>query len=357
MIYLWFSGATDVTGRALAEALGIEGTREQPRLRRGDVLIGWGTKINNDVNIPNGVTVYNHPNAIRTNRNKLKALEIMHQDNNINNAIAKFAKSDNIIVKIRNNELKLPLIGRTKYHQGGKGLWICLTKSHVEAAIDDGAAYFQEYIDVDTEYRLHVAFGRVIHAVKKVANDNVNHWIEQRKEKILDYAAKNEWNLDNGTIDKVLQIISKEVIIPDRIVRSNRRGWTFRSVALNNISNRLKEVAINAVAAIGLDFGAADCAKDTNNNPYIIEINSGPGLQGTAFDKYVAAFRAELNDERPQRRVRRAVGAEEVEADQEQRIEPVDNINDEGLIRVIRNVRNDEEARAVLDLIMRRRNE
>jgi len=357
MIYLWFSGATDVTGRALADALGIEGTREKPRLRRGDMLIGWGTKINEDINIPNNVTVYNHPNAIRVNRNKLKALEIMKQDRNLENNVANFVLAENVISELRNNSISLPLIGRTAYHQGGKGLWVCLTKSHVRSAISDGAAYFQEYIDVKTEYRLHVAFGRVIYAVKKVENSNINHWIEQRKEKVLDYAAKNEWNLDNQTIDKVLQIVSKEIVIPDRIVRSNRKGWTFSRVAMNNVSRALKDAAINAVAAIGLDFGAVDCALDTANRPYIIEVNSGPGLQGTAFDKYVAAFRAKLSDERPQPRARRAVGAEEINVEQEQNIEPVDNINDEGLIRVVRNVRNDEEARAVIDLIMRRRNE
>jgi len=348
MNYLWYSGATDVTGRALAEALGIEGTREKPRLRRGDVLIGWGTKVNEDINLPNGITVYNHPNAIRTNRNKLKALEIMYQDNNINGVIAKFAKSDEIIAKIRNNELKLPLIGRTKYHQGGKGLWVCLTKTHVKMAIRDGAAYFQEYIDIDTEYRLHVAFGEVIYAVKKVANNNITHWIEQRKDKILDYAAKNNWNLDDDTVDKVLTIISREVVLPDQVVRSNRRGWTFKSVRLNNISRRLKEIAVNAVLAVGLDFGAVDCAKGVNNRYYVIEVNSGPGLQRTAFDKYVEAFNNQLNNVRPQRNIQ-AVGAEIIE-------EHNQHLDDEGLVRIIRNVRNDEEARVVINLIMGRHN-
>ena len=378
MIYLWYSGATDVTGRALATTLNINGTREKPELQPGDVLIGWGAKTNRDINIHPDITVYNHPNAIRANRNKLNALDIMVRDNNLVNTIAKYERSENdIIGKITRGVISLPLIGRTKFHQGGKGLWVCLTKTHVKDAIGDGADYFQEYIDVKTEYRLHVAFGKVIYAVKKVPNADINHWIEQRKEKVLDYANKNEWNVDNYTIDKVLEIISKEVIIQDRIVRSNRRGWKFRSVSLNNVKSALKTAAINAIAAIGLDFGAVDCALDTNDNPYIIEVNSGPGLQGTAFDKYVNAFNTKLNE---LNRRQRAVGAQAVDLrgqidDQGLNTNILDaNINgeapqvvaanfppvdegEEGLIRVIRNVRNDDEARAVIDLLMRRRNE
>ena len=97
---------------------------------------------------------------------------------------------------------------------------------------------------------------------------------------------------------------------------------------------------------------------DITDHPFIIEVNTGPGLQGTSFNKYVEAFRTKIAElEAPVRRpianraanrVRRAVGADNVEHGQ-------DNVavNDEALVHIMNAVRNPEEARRVLDLMGR----
>jgi len=364
MIYFWYSGATDVTGKALVEALEAEGTRNKPRARTGDIVVGWGAKVNNSVTFNRGISVINHPNKILANRNKFKALTTMKNSafNQVDYYIANFVSSNEVLDALRSNRLSLPLVGRTNFHQSGKGFWLCLTKAHVQNATNDGAQYFQEYIDIKSEYRLHVMNGKVIYAVKKVSNANIDHWIEQRKDKIVDYAEKNNVDLDNNTIAYVLKIISKEVQLPDWIVRSNKRGWKFSSIRLNNISNRLKTAAIKAVDALGLQFGAVDCCVDQNDIPYIIEVNTGPGLTGTSFNKYVEAFREMFNNinnenrnqNRPIRQRRAAVGVAEI--NDEQIIDPapiVDaNIN-EGIVRMVRNIQSDEEARAVIGLLLR----
>jgi hypothetical protein len=132
-------------------------------------------------------------------------------------------------------------------------------------------------------------------------------------------------------------------------------------VALNNLSTPLKDLAIASVASISLDFGAVDCAMGNDNNPYIIEINSGPGLQGTSFEKYTEAFGAKLVEmERPTRETRspsrrgrggaqgtrRAAAGRSVGADTAE-----DNTG--GLVRVMHNVRTDEQAQALLDALVR----
>lgn len=358
--HIWYSGATDITGKALGDALNLTGTKTRPRnLNADDIVLCWGTKTKEDINLAGNIL--NHPNKIRANRDKFKSLETMYADRDLKASIAKFCLAGNVVRELERKAMKLPLVGRTKFHQGGKGFWLCLTNQHVSKAIADGAQYFQTYIDIKEEYRLHVVFGKVIYAVKKVENPGEAGWIAQRKEKIEDYAKKNNVDLNADTVDYVLKRLVKEADLPDRIVRSNRRGWKFSSVQLNNLVVSLKNAAIKSVAVAGLDFGAVDCALSADGLPYIIEINSGPGLKGTALQKYIDAFAekiAAIENPRPNpaRRVvnaardvvGRAVGAAPVANDP---AEPKVAINKEAVFHMMNAVQNPEEARKLLDLL------
>lgn len=367
--YLWCSGATDVTGQALAEALNLELVKKKPRdLGRGDIVIGWGAKTKDNVNMGQA-KVLNHPDKIRDNRNKFVTLQKLSEVRQLQSAINDFKPANEIKNAINRGDMVFPLVGRTNYHQGGKGFWLCLTLAHVDSAIQNGAQYFQSYADIDTEYRLHVAFGEVIYAQKKVENPTEEGWIAQRKEKIETYAQKNEVNLDNDTVNYVLNRLVKEAVLPDRIVRSNRRGWKFSSVAPNNIIRDLKNAAVKSVEAMGLDFGAVDCAKRTDGTPMIIEINSGPGLQRTAFDKYTEAFSAKIEElergniaQRAGRAARNAVRGNQEAAQPDAGDAPVQEaggagggvINDAALAQLMNAVRTPDEARRVLDIAMGR---
>ncbi len=359
--YLWYSGATDVTGMALAEALHIIGTKTKPKnLVHGDLVIGWGVKTDEATDMGRSTT-WNSPNAIRVNRNKLGALQKMSAHPNLTNCIAKFSTAQSVLSDIDHGRIKLTLIGRTKSHQGGKGLWVCPTKALVSAAIADGATYFQEFIDVKTEYRLHVAFGAVHIAVKKEENIEPGSWKAIRKEKIDAYAAKKEMHLDTDTLNAVLDVMFKEAVLPDRIIKSNGRGWKFVNVTLNNVPAALKNAAVSAVEALGLQFGAVDCAITHNGSVYIIEVNSGPGLQGSALNKYVELFAAKiaefdqsLHAAAPKAAKKFAavagVGAEavkEIPAPGKK-----SSLSDEAMVHLMNAVQSPDEARRVLDLLM-----
>lgn len=366
--HIWYSGATDITGKALAEALNLTGTKTKPaNPALGDIILGWGTKTKDNINLGRA-TVLNHPDKIRDNRNKLKSLKTMYANANLKASIATFCTAGDVSGKLNNNQMKLPLVGRTKFHQGGKGFWLCLTKQHVDKAIADGAQYFQSYIDIKDEYRLHVAFGSVIYAVKKVENANEAGWIAQRKEKILDYAKKNNVNMNDATLDYVLKRMVKEAVLPDRIVRSNRRGWKFSSIRLNNLIVALKNAAVKSVEVVGLDFGAVDCAISDDGLPYIIEINSGPGLQGTALQKYIDAFSAKINAlaQPPKRNlipkaaaavgnaVKNAVGAAGVANNAKPLMDAGDApAMNGGLALLMRNVKTDEEAQVIIAALLK----
>lgn len=357
--YIWYSGATDITGSALAEALNLTGTKTKPsNLKAGDIVVGWGTKTKENVNLRG--TILNHPDKIRINRNKFKSLQLMSANENLSASIASFCDASSVAGKLDHGDMSLPLVGRTNFHQGGKGFWLCLTRQHVTKAINDGANYFQTYIDIKDEYRLHVAFGKVIYAVRKTENPTEAGWINQRKDKVKDYAKKNNIDLEEGTLDYVLTRLSKEAVLPDRIVRSNRRGWKFSSVRLNNVANALKNAAVKAVEVTGLDFGAVDCAMSADGQPFIIEINSGPGLQGTALQKYIDAFTDKINEiENPApSKMKKAVSAAKKVAKKAvgaQSAEPAAAAGDEnaiGMARLMQNVKTDEEARAVIEALM-----
>jgi D-alanine-D-alanine ligase-like ATP-grasp enzyme len=50
------------------------------------------------------------------------------------------------------------------------------------------------------------------------------------------------------------------------------------------------QLSVEAVAALGLDFGAVDIIEDKEGNFYVLEINTAPGLEGHTVTSYAKAF-------------------------------------------------------------------
>lgn len=102
------------------------------------------------------------------------------------------------------------------------------------------------------EYRVHVAFGKVIDFSKK----------RKRNDRECSPYIKNYNN-----------------------------GWVFcrDGVVLPEV---VKDACIKAVNAVGLDFGALDVLyKESTNTVKIAEINSAPGIEGSTLTKYSEVFR------------------------------------------------------------------
>lgn len=133
----------------------------------------------------------------------------------------------------------------------GRGIVLARTTAElVEAPLYTG------YVEASREVRIHVFMGRVIDFTQK------------RK---LSSESMEERGLTGE---------------PDNYVRNLKNGWIFARVGVE-APESAKQVAIDAVDALGLDFGAVDMLVDPD---VIVEVNSAPGLEGTTLERYVEAF-------------------------------------------------------------------
>lgn len=293
-VYIYYSKATDITGKKLQEALKIKGGSKKPT--NAKMVICWGAKTKEDVTFPKNTIVLNHPNAIRVNRNKFDAMGVMASALNKKDKIVipTYVTADQVKAELNSKRIDFPLIGRTRFHQGGKGFWTCPTITQLDDAIKAGAHHFSEMIAIKSEYRLHVFKDNYIHAQKKVKRtdeDFRKSFIEDELERQKVLAEKNDNPFDEATAKLVLERQAKNATAggANMMLRSNKMGWKF-AIVKNKINKTMIIAAISAVKALGLTFGAVDCCIDTNGNPFIFEVNSGPGLEATSLDKYVEAF-------------------------------------------------------------------
>lgn len=283
--YVWYSPATDVTGKKIQENLGCDGGTKKPAAKYKNVLC-WGTKTDAKTVLPND-NVFNHPDNIRINRNKLQSLG-KFKDGNCN--IAPFTDD---FGKAGNKDYPYPLVARTKYHQGGAGFWLCLNKAQVDQAVKEGAQYLQTFIDIKNEYRLHVVDGEVVYAVRKAERDNhrqafEKHWSEHCE----NFAAKNKIALDKDTVKVIMGRMSRKMATgADMVVRSNTRGWKFVKLNLDKLNKELVAEAVKALAALNLNYGAVDCCIGEDGKPYIIECNTGPGLEGSSLEAWTTVLK------------------------------------------------------------------
>lgn len=118
------------------------------------------------------------------------------------------------------------------------------------------APLYTRYCPKKYEYRVHVMFGQVIDVTRKIR--------DPEQEPLC-------WK-----------------------VRSHQNGFIF---ARSNLKHReeIEPVAIAAITALGLDFGAVDIIVDAETKkPLLLEVNTAPGLEGQTLMAYVNGFRSNL---------------------------------------------------------------
>lgn len=240
------------------------------RGRADDLMINWGRSraIEDNVRgrIPND-KLLNNPTAVNTAANKVAAFNSMATagvncvERTTDREVAQGWKDEGHVVFARNN-----LRGHS-----GDGIVVYANEEPADLGnvnyssndVERSPLYTKGLMGRHREFRLHVFKDTVIFVQLKKRRSG---WRE------------NE-NYSN-------------------VVRNHGNGWIYASAPATTQPNEAAiRNAIQAVTALGLDFGAVDVMTN-GSEAYVLEVNTAPGLSGTTTrEKYVNAISAWINNE------------------------------------------------------------
>lgn len=237
------------TGRVIAKLLGADSFGTKPPMRAPQVLVRWGSRRG-----------------------------MPHTDIELNTIPAIAAASDKVLTltALQNKGLPVPLFWTT---------W------------DKMARYIRDYMGPATVFGRdrHGSQGRDIE-VYRVGGRAVDGYDEQPRRQHDWYSlymdSRREYRL-HVVRDKVVRIQGKYLDYPELAeknpyVRNYSTGYRFRTPRKDLIPSR-KKSAIEAVAALGLDFGAVDMVL---NGPQatILEVNTAPSCSPLTAHCYAGAI-------------------------------------------------------------------
>lgn len=247
MKYLAYTKASRPTGRALAQLLGFQNFGIRQARHPLNVLVRWGSR----KEMPRASRVLNTALAIKMASDKVLAIEAMSRDGiptvpcftTWPEALA--AASDGII------------LGRTRSGMQGAGIVV-----YDPSEVHDGKyargpirphEWYTIYHEPTREVRLHVVGGEVVRI----------------QGKYLDFP---------------------ELAGENPFVRNYKTGYRYRTPR-RNLHSRRREIAIEAVRALGLDFGAVDMLLFGGEaDPMVLEINTAPACSPLTAESYAEAI-------------------------------------------------------------------
>lgn len=118
------------------------------------------------------------------------------------------------------------------------------------------------------------------------------------------YPKTHEFRVHVGR-GQVLDFVEKKAPLAEvevnRLIRTHENGWVFAHANLTcneEDKTKMQNLAIMAIEALGLDFGAVDLLAIFDKreprrlrSAVVCEVNTAPGIQGlTSFDKYLSFF-------------------------------------------------------------------
>ena len=216
------------TGRILAKLLGEAGV--QLTTGPADAHVCWGA---------GGAYGAHALNARCSGHNKLQELQTLAGTGIVT---VPFYLADS--TNIHYIHLPYPVLARRLQHHGGFDIRYCKNALRAKRALAAGRAFFTRYIPSSTEYRV---------------------WVYRRRHL--------------GTYEKVL---AHPELKRRMIGRNYKNGYAFQLVREESIPRTAVDLALRAVDALGLDFGAVDVLLGRDGRYYVLEVNTAPGIQSEA---------------------------------------------------------------------------
>lgn len=126
--------------------------------------------------------------------------------------------------------------------------------------------------------------------VKGIENISREIRVHVFKDSVIDFAQKKRMNSER---------LEELGITANPNIKNLNNGYIFAraGVAIPRIA---MEVAVDSINALGLDFGAVDIilsSRGGNEWPYILEVNTAPGITGSSVLKYASAVERMINNE------------------------------------------------------------
>ena len=214
------------------------------------VILNWGSA--NRRAIRESVRIINEPTAVSIARNKLETLKAIAEYNSLI-----FTESKNVAKDYIRH-------GCTVYCRtsltGSQGSGIVVARSIEELV---SAPLYTVQAPVCKELRLHFFDGQMI-----------------------SYAQKKRMNSERR---------EEEQIELSQDVRNLENGWVFTREGIE-LDSGVRGICFAALSELQLDFGAVDVGVDHNGTPYIFEVNTAPGLEGSTLEAYRDAVRSLLDE-------------------------------------------------------------
>lgn len=235
------------SARLLSRGLGAIRVRPDGRYRyrRGHVVINWGSST-----VPNWLTpqtrIINRPEAVGIASHKVRCFQVLSR---AGVAIVPFTTSWREAMRwVGSVYVRTVLQGHS-----GEGIEI-----YNESQTLPHAPLYTKKVQNHGEYRVHVMNGEVIGYRKK-----------SRRHEDTPSEAQNA-------------------------VRTLGNGWIYRSGQLERLE-RVEELAVRAIDALGLDFGAVDIIMDENGEVFVLEVNTAVGLSDSTLQEYISGFNRNYN--------------------------------------------------------------
>lgn len=231
-VYVMYHGRSHVTGQRLGDYLGVPHGRD-PGGTQYDYLLRWGSR--SSVRYAPAEGPINSRSALNNNADKYQALELL---DSAGVPVPNYARSI--------DDLEYPMLGRSESHARGEDINLILQQRDDFLTEND---FYTEYIPTYLEYRMHVVDGEVV----KVHEKRKRHEAENHP-----------------------------------YIRNSETGWVFVNPRETPPPD---EMAVDAVGALGLDFGAVDVVREENTGDhYVLEVNSAPSLDEANMERYGDAF-------------------------------------------------------------------
>ena len=234
----------------LAKAMGIKRIKHQGSRYKGGprkTVINWGaTELPKDVHRS---IIVNRPGNVRLASNKLLFFQTLGDED----YVPEWTTSSRVAIGWIVDGHKVCCRTQTAGHSA-QGLVLAEERCQVV-----NAPLYTKYIPKKDEYRVHVIGAKVVDIQRKARSRNT---------------PDNEVNWQ---------------------VRTHENGFVFARDGTNP-PQAVKEVAVQCVQDLSLDFGGVDVIwNDKQKKAYVLEINTAPGIEGTTVQTYARELRKLIN--------------------------------------------------------------